>query len=149
MDMRQLWSRLSKLGDLYMKKLKCFLSIILSVCLMFSIVGQVAAPMAVLTEASSVNLEKTPDKVIYVDGTGSGKQDGTSAADAFATLKAAYDAIPENNTLAVIVVCGSVSAADGCSDPAGDGSYYFLPKHSGEVILTSVWGENGDYRGNM
>lgn len=149
MDTRQLWSRLSEFGDYNMrKKLKCFLSIILSVCLMFSIVGQVAAPMTVLAEDSSENLETTPDKVIYVDGTGSGNADGTSAANAFATLKDAYGAIPENNTSAVIVVCGSVSAVDGCEDPAGDGSYYFLPKHSGEVILTSVWGADGDYKAN-
>lgn len=105
-------------------------------------------PMPVLAETGSENLATTPDAVIYVDGIGSGAKNGSDADNAFATLTDAYNAIPENNTLAVIVVCGNVSVVDGCDDPAGDGSYYFLPKHSGEVILTSVWGESEDYKAN-
>lgn len=122
------------------KTLRRFLSVILSVILVFSVVVSLSDPIRVLAEENTENQESSPNSTLYVDGIGSGEKNGTSAANAFATLTDAYNAIQENNSLAVIVICGSVNAVDGCSDPGGAGSYYFLPEHSGEVILTSVWG---------
>lgn len=86
--------------------------------------------------------------VFYVDGVARDNADGKTAATAFKTLTEAYNAINTfneanpDNTVAYIVVCGNVTLTEGamyCTDGAY-GNHYSLPKHTGKVIITSVYG---------
>lgn len=92
--------------------------------------------------------------IFYVDGVGSGKKDGSSKDNAFETLADAYRAIPDDSTMTTIVICGDVTAQKGTNEAGTGGgtsattgyfNHWCLPQNSGEVVLTSVCGEE-DYR---
>lgn len=130
------------------KMKKRITSILLSLCLIASALGGMMAP------AISVSAEGTTDEitqVLYVAGSenGSDENDGSSVDSALATLAAAYAKITADNTKTIIVVTGAVEAISGARS---QNSVYYCPTnggnsatHEGEVIITSVYGNN-DYR---
>jgi len=73
------------------------------------------------------------DNVVYLADGGSG--DGSSAAAPVATAAAAYAALGDNG--GTIVICGKYTV--------GNTSVVTLPTHTGEVKITSVYGD-ADYR---
>ena len=81
---------------------------------------------------------------IYVDGVGSGQKDGTSKDNAFATLVDALKAVPSNNVETYIIVCGEINVIDGATAFDTGTSRYILPQHAGKVIITSVYGTEGE-----
>ncbi|OAS16420.1 right-handed parallel beta-helix repeat-containing protein [Paenibacillus oryzisoli] len=89
------------------------------------------------------------DYVVYVDGVGSGDEDGTSRNHAFQYLSEAYGAFANSlkaGEKAVIVIAGpvSISSDTGLAKPANRADAYALPAHQGLVVLTSQYDEE-DY----
>lgn len=107
-------------------------------------------------QALAADEPASTEYVFYVDGTRSGDKDGSSAANAFATVAAAYAEIPEDATKTTIVICGNVTkiqtdalevGTDGGSNASYGYNHWCLPANSGEVVFTSVYGDE-DYRSN-
>ena len=128
------------------------LSRILSFAIVLSMLFTGIVPGFTVLEANAVEIE-TGVHVLYVDGVGSGNKDGSSAANAFKTVAEAYNAIPDGATKTTIVICGTVNMRTGTNEVGSGGggsaesgwNHWCLPENSGEVIITSVYGDE-DYR---
>lgn len=93
----------------------------------------------------SNQLGETISKILYVDGVGGGKADGSDKNNAFATMAEAFDAVPVDNVKSVIVICGEVTIKEETSGKVtflnAQKNRFYLPAYNGEVVVTSVWGE--------
>ena len=136
-----------------LKQSKRALSFVLALVLMLNLV----LSSGFFSVAVQATTEAEPDKVIYVDGIGSGNADGSSAENAFKTIAEAYLQIPANNTKTVIVICGEVHLDDSLVIAnqntyytqkiigMGEGADISYQKHAGTVVFTSKYGDE-DYR---
>ena len=122
-----------------MGKLRKWLHLLLVICM---IAGSTLPYLPTLMLTVQANNEgssgQTPTAVFYVDGQANeeGATVDGSKNNPFETLAEAYAAIPTENTETVIVICGQVDAEKGFSS---SGTSYYLPEHSGKVILTSTY----------
>lgn len=85
----------------------------------------------------------------YVDGTGSGSEDGSSPENAFQYLSDAYAAFSgllNDADIAYIVLTGPVSLIDdpGVGHPGNRAGEYGFAAHQGQAVLTSVY-NGADY----
>jgi len=126
---------------------KSFYSKLVSCLLIITII---VSGLSGFVKPQVVSAQETPtetiSKVLYVDGVGSGTKDGLSATNAFATLAEAYAQVPSDNVKTIIVICGEVSVNDSSwLLNATNNDRFKFPEHSGEVVITSVYG-NEDYK---
>ncbi len=128
------------------KRKRTWWKTVLQAFLVMSLLLTGIAPQTALA-SQEAQVQEGSQTVVYVDGVGSGTKDGSSAENALATLKEAYEKIPEGNLQTTIVICGAVKASQGAvvvKKAGTEQGYRFLP-HDGKVIITSVYGEE-DYR---
>lgn len=120
---------------------------LLSFCLILTLLLGLFPAHTVAYEAGSNTVY-----VYYVDGTGSGTKDGSSAENAFQYLSEAYAAFSsllDDADVAIVVITGVVSIVSdtGLTHPSNRVNEYAFPEHDGLAVITSVYGGE-DYTGS-